>query len=382
MVTASIDRKVEVNKLSTWIEINRDAVVYNLDRIYRWIMPGAEILAVIKSNAYGHGLIEMARAVADQAAYLGVSHISEALVLRQLYLEKPILLFGVPPEQDVETAIRSKVTLSVSSIHQAELISAIAKKLSKVASVHIKIDTGMGRLGIPWRDAIFAISQIATLESIHLEGIYQHFPDGVEEDDPFTMQQIKIFNDIIDGASVRGIHFAYRHAANSIGILNHKESHFNLVRPGITLYGIKPSPNLMPKIPLKPVMSWRARIILVKKLKAGESTGYNRLFKAPKDTIIGILPVGYSHGYHFGLSNRGVVLYKGKRYPIAGQVSMDYIAVDFGPDAQEVQEGDVVTLLGTDGADTITAEMLAEKAGTIPYVIVTQLNLALPRFLV
>src|SRR3989338_1279016 len=382
MATATVEQKLEVDKLSTWLEINRDAVTHNLDRIYRWIMPGAEILAVIKSNAYGHVLIEIARAAADHAAYFGVSHISEALVLRQLYLEKPILLFGIPPERDVETAIRSKITLSVSSLSEAELISNIANKLSKSVNVHIKIDTGMGRLGIRWPEAVSNIRQIAALDSIHLEGIYTHFPEGASDQDSFTMQQIKVFMDIIDEASGKGIHFAYRHAANSLGILNYKESHLNLVRPGITLYGIKPSSGMMSKIPLKPVLSWRARIILVKKLKTGESTGYNRLYKASHDTTIGILPVGYSHGYPFALSNRGLVLYRGKRYPIAGQVSMDYVAVDFGADMDDIHAGEVVTLLGSDGDDAVTAEILAERAGTIPYVIVTQLNLALPRFLV
>ena len=368
-----------VREQATWLELDRNALHHNLAQIISLTLPSATIMAIVKANAYGHGLSEVAECLRDKVSYFGVASIEEALALRRFEIDTPILLLGIHFGNVIEAAIQADVALAVSSVEQAREISERAQRLKKSAAVHIKIDTGMGRLGIPKSCALQAINEIATFEMLQLEGIFTHFPQGEDEKDPFTQEQIRSFHKIIEKLGEKGIHFAYRHAANSIGIAHHKEGHFNLVRPGLTLYGIYPHPALKRKLSLKPVLSWKARIILMKTLGPGESTGYSRSFITDQETTIGVIPVGYSHGYPFALSNKGIVLFRGKSYPVVGRISMDYLAINFGSNVPEAKVGEVVTLLGKDGDQEISGEVLAEKAATIPYEIVTRLNPAIPR---
>ncbi len=370
-----------VREETTWLELDKSALRHNLAQLIALTLPTATILAVVKANAYGHGLIPIAQSLREQVSHFGVASLDEALTLRRHEIDTPILLFGVLFGEAIEAAIEAHVSLAVSSVEQAREISERAQRLKKPAAIHIKVDTGMGRLGIPKPEAVRAISEIASLEMLHLEGLFTHFPQGETEGDSFTKDQVRAFLKIIEKASEKGVHFPYRHAANSIGIVNIKEAHFNLVRPGLTLYGIYPSASIKAKLALKPVLSWRARLILVKKINAGESVGYGRTFTADQPTVIGVLPVGYSQGYPFSLSNCGEALFQGRRFPVVGRVSMDYVTVNFGPDFSGAKVGEVVTLLGREGKEEITAETLAEKAGTIPYEIVTRLNPAIPRIL-
>lgn len=370
-----------VREQSTWLELDRDALHHNLTQITHLALPSANVMAVVKANAYGHGLFEVAQCLRDRVSYFGVASIDEALALRRLEMDTPILLFGVPTSDAIDAAIQSDVSIAVSSTAQAKEISERAHQIKKSAVVHIKIDTGMGRLGISKSEAFRAVLEIRSFGMLQLEGVFTHFPQGENAEDPFTFAQIRSFQEILERLSLKGIHFAYRHAANSIGIVHYKDSHFNLVRPGLTLYGLYPSSNLRKKMTLKPVLNWRARIILIKKLSAGESTGYGRTFVAKSPTTIGIVPIGYSHGYPFALSNKGVVLFRSKIYPVVGRISMDYLAVDFGSDGSGIKTGEIVTLLGREGGSEISAETLAEKAGTIPYEIVTRLNPTIPRIL-
>lgn len=371
-----------IEQEATWIELDQAALLHNLSEINRSTLPGAEILAVIKANAYGHGLVEIARSLEGKAVYFGVVTLEEALRLRRIEIETPILLFGILFPKAAEAAIDARISLSVSSLEQANEISELAVKLNKPAVIHVKVDTGMGRLGISKGEAVRTIKQIHSLPMLELEGIFTHFPQGEAEQDPFTQEQIRIFNRIVSELSRQRIHFAYRHAANTTAIALHRESHFNLVRPGLGLYGIYPFENIRKKLNLQHVLSWRARVILVKQLTQGESAGYGRTFKVlGTSTHLAVLPVGYSSGYPFALSNRGFVLIHGKRYPVAGRVSMDYMTVDLGFEP-DVRAGDIATLLGSDGAETISAEFLADRAGTIPYEIVTQIHPSISRFLV
>jgi len=379
MSTLDLLTASRVREQATWLELDRNALRHNLAQIISLTLPSAAIMAIVKANAYGHGLFETVQCLRDKVSYFGVASIEEALALRRFEIDTPILLLGIHFGNTIETAIQSDITLAISSVEQAREISECAQRLKKPARVHIKIDTGMGRLGIPKSCALQALSEITSLEMLELEGIFTHFPQGEDEKDPFTEEQVRSFHKLIEKIGEKGIHFAYRHAANSIAIAHHKEAHFNLVRPGLTLYGLYPHSSLKRKLSLKPVLSWKARIILVKTLGPGESTGYSRTFKAKEETTIGIIPVGYSHGYPFSLSNQGTVLFHGKRYPIVGRISMDYLTVNFGSDFSEAKVGEVVTLLGKEGSEEISVEALAEKAGTIPYEIVTQLSPALPR---
>ena len=367
-----------VKDQSTWFEIDRSALQHNLKQITQNTMPSASIMAMVKANAYGHGLLPVVDAIRERVSYFGVASIDEALAIRSREVDQPILLFGVPRGAAIEAAIQNEIAIAVSSIEQAREISGCGALLNKPAAIHIKIDTGMGRLGIHKAQALAAIFEIAKLEWLKVEGIFTHFPQGAEENDSFTKEQIQSFFKIVDQADEKGIHFAYRHAANSIGIAHYKDAHLTLVRPGLTLYGLYPAASLKQKLHLKPVLSWRARLILIKKLTKGESAGYSRTFMAEQDTHIGIIPVGYSHGYPFSLSNKSSVLFQGKEFPVVGRVSMDYIAVNLGAETH-AQVGDVVTLIGRDGDAEISCEALADKAGTISYEIVTRLNPFIPR---
>ncbi len=380
MAFSSVDTTPKLKEYLTWVELDGRALQHNLERIQMLAMPSAEVLAVIKANAYGHGLLEIAKILEKKVSYFGVASIDEALKLRQYEIETPILLFGIHFKEQIEQAVNARIALSISSLEQAEMIEQVAAKLGQSAAVHLKVDTGMGRLGIPLRSAKETIQKILLFSSLKMEGIYTHFPIAEEISSAYTEDQIRDFHNLIAVLGERGISFAYRHAANSAAILNYKSAHFNLVRPGLALYGIYPDVTLGAKVELTPVLHWRARVILVKLLQAGESVGYGRTFVAKEKSMIAILPVGYSHGYPVALSSQAHVVINGKRYPVAGRVSMDYIAVSLGSDV--VRSGDIATLIGNDRAAKVTTEELAVLAQTIPYEIVTRINPQIPRVVI
>ena len=368
----------EIKEHLTWVELDQAALASNLDKIKMLTLPSAEILSVVKANAYGHGLLEIARILEKKVAYFGVASIDEALKLKRCEITTPILLFGVHFEEQIKEAIQGQVTLSVSSFEQAKMIHDVASKLKKSAVIHIKVDTGMGRLGIVLRQAKTEIPKICALDTLKLEGIYTHFPAAEDSaENLFTDRQIREFHALISTLSERGVSFAYRHAANSAALFNFRGAHFNLVRPGLSLYGIHPDATLASKVALDPVLHWRTRVILVKRAQTGDSIGYGRTFIAESETNIAILPIGYSHGYFVSLSGKSRVLIRGKFYPVVGRVSMDYLAVNLGQDL--VRAGEVATVLGRDGDNVIRAEEIACAAGTIPYEIVTRVNPELPR---
>lgn len=360
----------------TWIEIRLDRFRQNLNALKKVTGP-AEVMAVVKANAYGHGLVEMARAIKDQVSYLGVSSLYEVLELKEHGIETPIFLFGRLFGQEIASAVKTGVTLTVSSFEEAQEISVAAGINGLRAKVHIKVDTGMGRLGISEAQALPTIEKIAALPALEVEGLYTHFPNS-ERGDGFMESQSERLGILIQELKMRGVYFKWHHAANSAGCLKLKNSFLNLVRPGLILYGILPGnfPELAGTF--QPVLSLKSRIMLLKRMLPGDSVGYGRDFKVTEPTTIAALPVGYSHGYPFHLSGKSFALYRGKRFPIAGRVSMDFLCVNLGNTPAQV--GDEVTLLGEDGRESITAAELAQSAGTIPYEIVTRLASRLPRF--
>ena len=234
----------------------------------------------------------------------------------------------------------------------------------------------MGRMGIPIREAIPAIEQMTRHKGIMMDGIYMHFPSA-EKEAAFREKQILEFGLLLRTLEQKGISFRYRHASNSAATLTLKTPILNMIRPGLTLYGIYPDAALRDVARFQPVLSLKSRILLVKQIKAGESVGYGREFIAKTSSTVAVIPFGYSHGYPYAAWKKASVLYRGKRYPLAGKVSMDYLAVNLG--CAQAQEGDTITLIGTDRDERITAEDIAEWAGTIPYEIVTRLNSHLPR---
>ncbi len=377
MTIPAVETQSKIKEYLTWVELDPCALESNLEKIKMLTLPSAEILAVVKANGYGHGILEIAKVLEKKVGYFGVASVEEALKLRQYEIAVPILLFGVHFETQIEQAIQAHMTISVSSLDQANMIHEVATRLRQAAVIHIKVDTGMGRLGIPLRAAKTVISKIHQLDSLKLEGIYTHFPAAEKLNNPMTERQTRGFHSLLSVLAERGISFAYRHAANSAGLFHHRGAHFNLVRPGLSLYGIYSDESLVPKTSLTPVLNWRARVILVKELMRGDSVGYGQTYIAKEETKIAILPIGYSHGYPFALSGKSRVLIQGKSYKVIGRVSMDYIVIELGRDS--VQIGEVATILGKDGNDSIRAEELALLAGTIPYEIVARINPQIPR---
>ncbi len=336
------------------------------------------VLAVIKANAYGHGVEEVAGILDGQVSFFGVASLREALGLKERHPLTRTFLFGHLFSHEIPAAIGSNITLSVSNYEKAKEISDCAEGLGRKASVHIKIDAGMGRMGIRSGMAAAEIMKMRTLKGLLMEGIYTHLPTA-EKADTFRETQVRDFTLLIEDLERKGIVFRFRHAQNSAASLTLQAPLLNMLRPGLALYGIYPDPGLKDKVRIEPVLSWKTRIVLVKKVRAGDSVGYGREFIAKSDTTIAVLPVGYSHGYPWAAWQKASVLVKGRRYSLAGKVSMDYIAVDLG--RETAVEGDTITLIGEDGNERITAEDIAAWAGTIPYEIVTRLNPHIPRII-
>lgn len=364
------------SQYSTWIEIRLDRLKNNLKALKEKAGANCQIMAVVKANAYGHGLSEIAKTLAPEVSHLGVSSVYEALEIKERHIETPILIFGRPMSHEITAALTDGIAFSVSSLEEAKEISDLSSTLRRKTPVHVKVDTGMGRLGIPFNQAMKVIEKMTELEWIQLEGIYTHFPTG-EKADGYSDRQLKDFAFLIRALQDKGITFKYRHAANSSGIVQTHHEILNLARPGIMLYGLYPDLSLKNLILISPILSLKSRIISVKRLKTGDSVGYGRQFVAESNSTVAILPIGYSHGYPVAASNKAQVLYKGKRYALAGRVSMDYVAVNLGDTM--ARPGEEITLIGEDHGEKISTEELADWAQTIPYEIVTRLLPSLPR---
>ncbi|MBI4115302.1 MAG: alanine racemase [Candidatus Omnitrophica bacterium] len=362
----------------TWIEVNLDRILRNLERIRVKAGAFTRVMAVVKANAYGHGLVPVSRALEGKVDFLGIGSLKEASHLREQGIKSPLFLFGRLLPEEAPIALQMGLTLTVSSLEEAKVLSEAGSRSSKKVPIHVKVDTGMGRLGIPYESALSEIEKIAVLPWLQLEGIYTHFPTAECFPDDFTRKQLSDFEGVIQDLRRKGISFAFRHAANSAGILRFKSPHLNMVRPGISLYGIYPDSSFEPEIDLEPALCLKSRIVFLKRLSPGDSVGYGRTFIASKPTLIAVLPTGYGHGYPFVLSSKSEILYRGKRCKVAGRVCMDSMMIELEPDT-EARIGDEVVLLGPDEKDRIRAEELANLAQTIPYEIVTRLDGGLPR---
>jgi len=367
-------------KNSVWVEVHLDAIQKNLERLREKIRPFTRVMAVIKANAYGHGLVPVAQALQGKVDFLGIGSLKEASILREQGITTPLFLFGRLFRDEIPIALQMDLTLTVSSFEEARDISEYsAQPLKKEkARLHIKVDTGMGRLGMPLGEALSEIEKIAALPGLQLDGIYTHFPTAERFPDPFTQKQLSDFEQLVEDLRRKGISFAFRHAANSAAALRFRSTSLNLVRPGIALYGIYPHSSLEGEIDLEAGLSLKTRVAFMKRIQAGESVGYEREYVAASNTSIAVLPVGYAHGYPFRLSGKGEALIGGRRFRLAGRVCMDSLMVDLGP-SSEVRLGQEVVLLGNSGEERISATQLASLAGTISYEIITRLDPALPR---
>ncbi|MEJ7578079.1 MAG: alanine racemase [Pyrinomonadaceae bacterium] len=367
----------------TWAEINLDALAHNFREVRRKVGSETSVIAVVKANAYGHGAVECARRLAKEGAdWFGVALPEEGIELREAGITQPILSFGGFWEGQEAACIKDKIVPVIYRAEMAETFDAAARAANTVADVFVKIDTGMGRLGVRGRQLDEFIDRLISCVSIRVAGVMTHFAAADEpERNSFTEEQAMRFREALDKFAVRGINPQYRAASNSAATFAHDRARFNMVRPGGVLYGLwrdilQPVEELTPA--LQPVMSLRTRIALLKPVPLGEPLGYGCTFSTKRETQVATLPVGYHDGLMRALSNAGCVIVRGRFAPIIGRVSMDLTLVDV-TDVPGVATGDVVTLIGADGALSITAEDIARQASTLSYEVTCGISERVPR---
>jgi alanine racemase len=356
------------------IEIDLEALRHNFAQVRNFVGQSGSILAVVKSDAYGHGMVEVARELEVQGvAYLGVSTCSEGVTLRKNGLKTPILiLLGVEKDEFTEV-IQHHLTPVLYRRDIASEISSAALAAKTQLPVHLKIDTGMGRLGVPYAEAAKFFELIRSLKGIRVEGLLSHFASADERDKSFSSLQLERFHQVLAQAEGAGLDFRYTHIANSAGVIDLPDSYLQLVRPGLMLYGAPPSQELHRPVSLKPVMTLKTRVLQIKEVDAGSPIGYGCTYFTTRPSRIATLPIGYDDGYDRLLSNKGVVLVRNCRAPVVGRISMCLTTVDVS-EVPDVQVDDEVVLLGRQGDQEITADEIATLIGTINYEIFCNLG--------
>lgn len=348
----------------------------NLEGIRKAVGPKRKILIAVKANAYGHGAVEVSRmAEAAGIDWLGVATVPEGLQLREAGLRLPILKFSPTFPEEMGAAIAQGITLALCSRENAEALEAKAQTAGSQAAVHLKVDTGMGRVGVCPQEAP-ALAEFVERQCPHLrlEGIFTHLPVSDEADPTYTVAQIARFKAAVAAVEEAiGRKLDLVHCSNSGAVLGHEPAWMDMVRPGIMIYGFYPDSGTPRTIPLRPGLSFLTRISFLKKVKAGTSIGYGRTWIASEDTCIATIPVGYADGFNRLFSNRGRVLIQGRSYPIVGRVCMDQSMVNLGP-VTELRVGDEVVLIGLSGDQEITVDEWAERLGTITYEVTCQIN--------
>ncbi len=371
----------------SWVEISKSALLHNIS-MYKHLLPPHTLLApVIKSNAYGHGIIEIASILnsCPHIGYLCVVSLSEALLLRAHGVTKPLLVLSII-DADLTQAITHNIDLVAYDYELVVRLNRLAQTLHKTAALHLKIDTGLSRLGIHHEEALTSIREYATFPHVELRGIFSHFAASERSDLSFSHLQLKRLNNIVASLEQEGIVIPFKHFACSAAITSLPESHYNFARLGIGTYGLWSSveskvrvETLHPHVNLHPVMEWKTRVIARKSLPAGSFIGYDCTYQTPTDAQTVTLPVGYYDGYDRQLSNQGMVKIRDRFFPIRGRIAMNLSIVDVST-YPDIQVGDEVTLLGAD--HLLSAEMLAEQCSTINYEIVARINPLIPRIIV
>jgi alanine racemase len=357
--------------------IDLDAVADNVRYFRRIAPPGAGVMAVVKANAYGHGAVMVARAaVGAGAAWLAVATVDEGCQLRAAGLAVPILVLASSDPAEVPAAVRAGLTLAVADPGLAAAIGVAAG--AEPASVHVEVDTGMRRYGVPAEEAPELIARVAALPGVRLGGVYTHFATADEADRSFVEAQQARFRAVIAAVRAAGVAIPLVHQDNSAAALTGTGRAVDLIRVGIALYGLSPSPEVPAPPELRPVLSLRSRLARVFALAPGDSVSYGRTFVAERPMRAGLVPVGYADGYRRSLSNRGAMLVGGRRAPVLGRVCMDQTVVAI-PEGVEARVGDEVVLIGSQGGEVITADEVAALAGTIGYEIGTGLGARVPR---
>lgn len=358
--------------------IDLSCISHNLD-VVKQKAPGKKIIAMVKANAYGHGLVKVAEHfIREGVDFLGVAFVEEAVLLRNAGITTPIIVTGAFLKEQLKEYLLHDIDVTVSSVTALEEVEETAKLLNKKARIHIQIDTGMMRVGV--RDTTAPKLMEAAAGSVYCEvvSVFSHFATADDEDLVFAGQQLERFLGAITFYEKHDLKPPLFHIANSAGILRMPESHLDAVRPGIMLYGYHPSTYTEKEARLLPALSLRSKVAYFKVILEGSSVGYGRTWTSNEDTRSVTLLIGYGDGYFRGLSNKSEVLIHGKRYPVIGNISMDHIVVSLGKDG-EAYRGDEAVLIGLQGEDKITADELAGKLGTINYEILTNINNRVPR---
>ncbi len=357
----------------TVAEIDLSAVSFNIKEIKKRVQP-AKIMAVVKANAYGHGALEICKqAIQSGVEYLGVACGEEGVAMRKAGVDAPILVFSSSGLNRTDPYLEYNLEATVFDEAGLYNLTQSARRSGKKAVVHVKVDTGMNRMGINWQQAPEFVEKVYNTPEIQVQGLYTHFANSDSLDKSFAILQLQRFKQVIARLEEMGIHVPLKHAANSGAILDLPDTYFDIVRPGILLYGYYPAVDMVKSMNLKPAMTFKTRVLYIKEIERGESVSYDRTFIADKKTLVASLPVGYGDGYNRLLSNNGQVLVGGKRYPIIGRVCMDLIMIDL-LDNRDIKVGDEVILMGTQGGETISAVELADKSMTVPYEVLCYIS--------
>ncbi|WP_018249428.1 alanine racemase [Orenia marismortui] len=361
------------NLRPTWLEIDLNALKHNIREVRSKLDNSTDIMAIVKANAYGHGTVEIAKAALYEGInWFGVATVAEGIELRNAGIDANILVLGTLLNEQIDNIVKYNLTPTVYDYNLAKELS----KLGKDIKIHIKIDTGMGRIGFLPKNAKEEIKRIFNLPNIKIEGLFTHFAKA-DTDKNYTLKQLKRLNKLIKTLEEDDIRIPIIHSSNSAAIINFPEAHYNLVRMGIILYGLYPDNRLVDKLNLKPVLSWKAKLVHVKEIEKGRGISYGCTYITKSKTKVGTLPVGYHDGYSRSLSAKAEVLFNGNRSPVIGTICMDQMMIDLtGLDAKA---GDIVTLIGKDKEEEVSVNELATKLDTINYEIISRIAPRVPR---
>jgi alanine racemase len=361
---------------ATWAEVNLSRLSRNLQAIRAHVTP-ARVMIVVKANAYGHGLAEVAKHLAPLADYIGVAVLEEGIFLRGLGVKAPILVLGGIWGDQVPQYLQNDLTLTASSVERLEQIDGVAAQMGVKAKVHLKIDTGMERIGVHYYSAQTLQKAALHCKHVLVEGIFSHFANSDAVDLSHARLQLERFQEVLQFYEKNSLPMPIRHMANSAAILQLKESHLDMVRPGILLYGVYPAKDILRTVVVQPALAWRSRVVYFKVVKSGHPVSYGSTWQSDHPVRIVTVPVGYGDGYFRSMSNQAQVLIRGRKYPQVGRICMDQMMINI--EADSAFNGDEVTLMGESGSLAISAQDLADWAGTIPYEIMTNINTRVPR---
>lgn len=362
---------------STFVEVNLSQLSRNLQAIREKVSP-AKIMIVVKANAYGHGLTEVSKYLDPQVDYIGVAVLEEGILLREIGVRTPILVLGGIWGNQIPAYIENDLTLTAPSVDRLNQIDQAAEALGVKAKVHLKVDTGMERIGVHYYNAHTLQEAALNCKHVEVEGIFSHFANADDADLTHARLQLERFNEVLRFYEKRSLPTPTRHMANSGAILQLPGSYFDMVRPGILFYGVYPSPDVERSVEVRPALAWKSRVVYFKVTQPGHPVSYGSTWQSDHNVRIVTVPVGYGDGYFRGMSNKAQVVIHGKKYPQVGRVCMDQIMVNIEGDS--AFNGDEVILIGeAENGEHVTVEELAEWADTIPYEILTNINTRVPR---